>query len=105
MVELINVGSPDWWKVSIYTGSSVPRIYYYSYDVHCSCMWFPQGNTCRGKTGYFPASYVQMISPGNQVFQALYDLTPEAPGDLQLTEGQVSVRERERERGRECVCV
>ena len=67
-------------------------------------MWFPQG-TCREETGYFPASYVQMISPGNQVFQALYDLTPEAPGDLQLTEGQVSVRECEREREREGVCV
>ena len=59
-----------------------------------SCMWFQQG-TCRGETGYFPASYVHMVSPGNQVFQALYDLVPEAPGDLQLTEGQVSV----------CVCV
>ena len=50
----------------------------------------PQG-TCNGSTGYFPASYVQTVSQGNHIMQALYDFTPQGLGDLVLEEGQVSV--------------
>ena len=55
--------------------------------------------------GYFPATYVQNVSPGNQVFLSQFDFAAEGPGELPLLEGQVRgreggrKREGERERG------
>ena len=52
--------------------------------------------SCKGRTGYFPASYVQTVSIGNQIVQAMFDFTAEGPGELPLAEGQVSVRPHEK---------
>lgn len=48
--------------------------------------------SCRGKVGYFPASYVQAVSPGNQIYQSQFDFAAEGPGELPLLEGQVRER-------------
>jgi hypothetical protein len=70
VIDLINTGSPDWWKGS-----------------------------CKGRTGYFPASYVQTVSIGNQIVQAMFDFAAEGPGELPLAEGQIVVMLRNNQDG------
>ena len=55
----------------------------------------PQG-ACRGMVGYFPATYVQTVSAGNQIYMSQFDFTAEGPGELPLLEGQVRGKRGER---------
>ncbi len=60
MIALINTASGDWWKGSV-----------------------------GDKKGYFPATYVQLVSRGNIIMRAIYDYSPLDSGEIPLEEGQV----------------
>jgi hypothetical protein len=62
VIELLNTASIDWWK----------------------------GSTPTAK-GYFPAQYVQVVSPGDKVYRGLYDFIPSDEGEMPLSEGNVVV--------------
>lgn len=46
--------------------------------------------------GYFPATYVQTVSAGNQIYMSQFDFAAEGPGELPLLEGQVRGKRGER---------
>ena len=60
VIALINTASGDWWKGSV-----------------------------GDKKGYFPATYVQLVSRGNIIMRAIYDYSPLDSGEIPLEEGQV----------------
>jgi hypothetical protein len=70
VIELINTSSSDWWKGS-----------------------------CRARVGYFPATYVQAVSTGNQIFMSQFDFAAEGQGELPLLEGQIVVILRDNQDG------
>jgi len=62
VVSLINTASGDWWKGSV-----------------------------GDRKGYFPATYVQLVSRGNIITRAIYDYSPLDSGEIPLQEGQVCI--------------
>ncbi|XP_019849446.1 PREDICTED: uncharacterized protein LOC105316914 [Amphimedon queenslandica] len=70
VIELLNTASVDWWK-----------------------------GTIGSKKGYFPAQYVQVVSPGDHIYKAMYDYTPSSEGEMPLSEGQILVLSRDEDDG------
>lgn len=62
VIALINTASGDWWKGSV-----------------------------GDQKGYFPATYVQLVSRSDVIMRALYDYAPLDSGEIPLEEGQVGV--------------
>ncbi|XP_064384983.1 uncharacterized protein LOC135333889 isoform X2 [Halichondria panicea] len=65
VIALINTASGDWWKGSV-----------------------------GDKKGYFPATYVQLVSRGNIIMRAIYDYSPLDSGEIPLEEGQIVIQTR-----------
>ncbi|XP_046585141.1 SH3 and cysteine-rich domain-containing protein 3-like [Haliotis rubra] len=63
-VSLINSSDPDWWK-----------------------------GRCNGKVGYFPATYVQRLIPGQRVFQVTHTMNlSEGDNGMRLHKDQIVVQ-------------
>ena len=67
VIDLVSTGESGWWQ-----------------------------GTCHGESGFFPASYAQMLAPGDVIMRVLYDFSAEGRGELSLYEGQIVVMKEKR---------
>jgi len=59
---------------------------------------FLKGST-KGQTGFFPASYVQVISPGDVILRCLFDFSGQEGDELTIQANQIVVQVRDEGNG------